>query len=97
ELHCGCEQRYGVCNTVLIVEPGRRPKAAIHRLDPVSAGQVLKSAWPIIELHPQRRQPQLPLRLAQTCACFELSLSREPADFLKLIIDLGTSRRAAVA
>jgi hypothetical protein len=65
---------------------------------------VLKSVWPIVELHPQRRAAQLPGRLAQVCACYEVALSRDAGDFVKLMIELDAAptksratRRAAVA
>jgi hypothetical protein len=97
--HQGAEQRYGFCDAVIVVEPGRRPSAHCNRMDPAKAAAVLKSAWPIAELHPQRRPGQLATRLAQRVPCFELALSRDPAQFVETLTRLATSptRRSAVA
>jgi hypothetical protein len=50
--------------------------------------QVLRTAWPIFELHPNRRHGQLPARLAQKVPTYQLHLSREPRDLLKMLAAL---------
>jgi hypothetical protein len=57
----------------------------------------LKSAWPIFELHPNRRHGQLPARMAQKVPCYQLHLSREPRDLLRILATLPTPAGAALA
>jgi hypothetical protein len=57
-------------------------------VNPSDTVAALRAAWPIIELHPQRRPGPLPARLAKRCACHQVSLSRRPDDLLELISNL---------
>jgi hypothetical protein len=95
----GAEQRYGFCDAVIVVEPGRRPSAHCNVMDPARSTAVLKSAWPIAELHPQRRPGQLATRLAQRCVCLEVGLSRDPNQFLETLTRtiIGMSRPSNIA
>ena len=86
--HVGAERQQGFCEAVFVVEPGRRPLAGVRPVDPVKSLHLLRSSWPIIELHPSRRHGQLPARLAQHCATYQLRLSREPRDLLKMLANL---------
>jgi hypothetical protein len=91
-LHAGAERRCGFCEAVFVVEPGRRPLAGVRPIDPSKSLHLLRSAWPIAELHPSRRHAQLPARLAQRCATYQLRLSREPRDLLKMLGNLPPAR-----
>lgn len=82
---CGAEQKQAWCDAVLVVENGRRPQASARPLDRMTAGQTLRQAWPIFDLHPNRRHGQLPARLAQKVPCYRLTLSREPRDLLGVL------------
>lgn len=73
------------CETVLVVVPGRRPRARLHELSPTVAANTLKRDWPIAELHPHRRGGQLPARLANNCRVAEVHLSRQAEDFVLLM------------
>lgn len=84
----GSWQNHAFCDAVLIAEPGRRPRAHLRQCDPAAAINVVRRAWPIVELHPTRRASQLPARLAQGCRCYELQLSRNPKDLLALLNSL---------
>lgn len=86
----GIEQRHGWCDAVLIMTPGRRAISNLRPLDRSSAAQVLRTSWPIFELHPSRRHGQLPARLAQKVPCYQLTLSREPRDMLRILGSLPT-------
>ena len=81
-------RNHAFCDAVLVVEPGRRPHAGLRPLDSTSAADLLRRAWPIVELHPSRRHGPLPARLAHACRCAELRLSRDPAELLSLLEDL---------
>lgn len=85
EENLNAEQGQGWCDAILIVDTGRRPQASLRPLDRGRAVQVLRSAWPIFELHPNRRHGQLPARLAQKVPCYQLHLSRQPKDLLKML------------
>jgi hypothetical protein len=86
----GIEQEQGWCDAVLIATSGRRAEATVRPLDRGGAAQVLRSAWPMFELHPSRRHGQLPARLAQKVPCYQLTLSREPRDLLRTLATLPT-------
>jgi hypothetical protein len=81
----GSFQNHAFCSVALITEPGRRPQAHLRELGHSAAINVLKRAWPLVDLMPQRRTGQLQPRLAQSCMCAELQLSRNPQDLLRLL------------
>lgn len=84
-------QNHAFCDAVLVAEPGRRPKAHVHEASQSEAIHLMRDAWPIIELHPTRRQSPLPGRLAQCCQIAQLQLSRNPKDLLSLLNSLRYS------
>jgi hypothetical protein len=53
-----------------------------------SAIDALRAGWPIEELHPLRRHGQLPVKLAAKCACYDVGLSRDAGDVLRMIAAL---------
>jgi hypothetical protein len=81
----GSWQNHAFCDAVLVADGGRRGSAFIRDVEPDRALGVLRHAWPIVELHPQRRYGQLPLKLTQHARVCELQLSRSPRDFLELL------------
>ena len=83
--YLGCGQNHGFCDTVAIVLPGRRPLPAMRLINRSNAVATLRQAWPIVELHPQRKHSQFPMKLANQCRLFETQLSRRPEDFLNLL------------
>jgi hypothetical protein len=93
---CGAEQTKGWCDTVLVVDPVRRPQATFRPLDHGGAVQVLRQTWPIFELHPNRRHGQLPARLAQRVPCYQLQLSREPRDVLRMLAQIPSPAASAL-
>jgi hypothetical protein len=82
---CGSSCPKAACETVMLVAPGRRPLSHLQRISPSNAVGAIRRAWPIAELHPQRRQGQLPLRMAKRCRVFDVQLSRNPKDLLSLM------------
>ncbi len=91
----GSFQNHAFCDVALITAPGRRPAAHLRELGHSAAINVLKRAWPLVDLRPQRRAGQLPPRLAQSCMCAELQLSRDPQDLLRLLEGIRPPRPAA--
>src|SRR5206468_3793993 len=89
--HDGAWQNHAFCDAVLIAEAGRRPKAHLREVSAAESLHVLRRIWPMVELHPARRQSQIAARLAQTCRCAELQLSRNPKDLLALLNTLRYS------
>lgn len=81
----GCSQNHSFCDTVAIVAPGRRPLPAMRQINRSNAVVALRQAWPIVELHPQRKHSPIPVKLAAQCRAFETQMSRRPEDFLKLL------------
>ncbi len=92
--YLGCAQNHAFCDAVAIVAPGRRPLPAMRQINRSNAIATLRQAWPIIELHPQRRHSQIPIKLANQSRLFETQLSRRPEDFLMLLEQMryGQSR-----
>ncbi len=67
--YLGSWQNHAFCDAVLVAEGGRRGLGAHPRRSTrANAINVLRRAWPIVELHPQRRWGHLPLKLAQHTA-----------------------------
>ena len=86
---------HGFCDFVLLVEPGRRTRAAVQELSRAEAQEALRFAWPILEVHPTRRSGALSCRLAQTCRCAQVQLSRKPGDLMALIDSMIATAPAA--
>jgi len=81
-------QHHAFCNTVLIVEPGRRSAAHASDLSRPEAEQILRADWPIVDIHPSRRPTLMPLRIANLCRCAQVQLSRNTDDLLILLDSL---------
>jgi hypothetical protein len=88
----GSFQNHAFCDAALVTEPGRRPQAHMRQLGFSAAINVLRRAWPLVDLRPHRRAGQLPPRLAQSCMCAELQLSRDPQDLLRLLEGIRPDR-----
>jgi hypothetical protein len=80
--YIGSWQNHAFCDAVLITDGGRRNCAAIRDIDPNIALETLRGAWPLIEVHPQRKFSPLPQKLAQHTRICELQLSRSSRDLL---------------
>ena len=83
--HCGISQPHAFCDAVLLVEPSRRLNAHVTEIAAQRATDAIRRAWPITELHPFRKQGQLPMKLSQMCRCWQAQLSRRPQDLLVLL------------
>ena len=79
------QQHHAFCSVVLIAEPGRRPAAHLRDLPTAAAANMLRRAWPLVDLQPERKAVQLSRQLPRRCRCAELQLSREPTDLLRLL------------
>jgi hypothetical protein len=88
----GSFQNHAFCDVALVTEPGRRPQAHLRQLGFSAAINVLRRAWPLVDLRPTHRAGQLPPRLAQGCMCAELQLSRDPQDLLRLLEGIRPDR-----
>jgi len=86
-----------ICRAVFAAEHGRRPKAYLREMNPTNAAALLRRSWPIPDLHPQRRHSPVTARLAETCRCCDIQLSRNPKDFLALLQAVSLPVTAAVA
>src|SRR6185436_2757326 len=73
----------GICDTVVLIEPGRRPTPQVRRIPPHNALPALRRAWPIVELHPNRLNGQLPSKLSRRCHVYSARLSHRPQDLLE--------------
>jgi hypothetical protein len=80
-----CYQHHAFCDGVLMIEPARRPRSQVIEASSINAIHALKRNWPIVELNPGRRQGQFVSRLAQSCRCYEIQLSREPGDLARIV------------
>lgn len=88
EEYLGSWQNHAFCDAVLVAEGGRRAAAGVCDVDPANALNVLRRAWPVVELHPQRRHAQLPVKIAHHTRVCELQLSRQPRDLLGVLDEL---------
>jgi hypothetical protein len=71
------------CDTVVLVEPGRRPSPYLRRIAAPSALPALRRAWSIIELHPNRLNGQMPAKLARRCQVYCARLTERPQDLIE--------------
>jgi hypothetical protein len=89
----GTAQHHAFCDAVLVADAVRRPHARVRELEPADALAALRQAWPIADLHPNRRHSALPARLAQQCRCAEVQLSRYSAELLELLDGIRVGER----
>lgn len=90
-------QPQAYCSAVLAIDSGRRPRASLQAWSVEDAAMVLRLAWPVPELHPQRRCGQLATRLAQVCPCYRVQLSHDPAEWVSLLESLRSAIPARIA
>jgi hypothetical protein len=83
--HPASWQNHAFCDAVLVAEPGRRAKAHLRATDSTDAANLLRREWPIVELDRGRRGAPLLGKLAESCKCFEVQLSRNTKDLLALL------------
>jgi hypothetical protein len=83
--HPASWQNHAFCDAVLVAEPGRRANAHLRATDSTDAAELLGREWPIVELERGRRGEPLIARLAESCRCFEIQLSRNTKDLLGLL------------
>ena len=88
---------HAFCSAVLVAEPGRRPAAHLRDLPTAAAANVLRRAWPLVDLQPARKSVQLSRHLPRRCRCAELQLSREPTGLLQLLDGVRPRQAVAVA
>ena len=86
-----CQESRASCNAVIIADPGRRGTAHMHQLASLPAADALRAYWPIADLRPNGRGPELALKLANRSHCCQIQLSRNPADLLVLLEAVRTS------
>jgi hypothetical protein len=79
---------HAFCTGILLIEPGRRLNVECRELPVQMAATAVRSAWPIMELHPQRRHSLFPARLARQCRCWNIQLSRRPEDLLDTLDEI---------
>lgn len=94
--YCGIVQPHSFCDTVIIVEPSRRPTAHVTEVSGQRATDALKRAWPMVELFPFRKQGQLPMKLSAASRCWQAQLSRRPEDLLVLLDSIRGPACAAI-
>jgi hypothetical protein len=73
------------CDAVIVVSSGRRPQASANGLSRWEAGEVIRRAWPIAELHPRKRGGVMAGELGKTCQCVEARLSPRGEDVLDIL------------
>jgi hypothetical protein len=92
----GASADHAHCDAVLLIDRGRRPVAHLKSLPRTNAVIGLRRAWPIMQLHAQRKLTQLHAHLARACRCYEARLSRNPQDVLRLLDDARHNRAGSV-
>lgn len=82
----GSWQNHAFCDAVLVAEPARRASANLRETEsPGNAVNLLRDAWPTVELQPAHRLSPIPEALIRSCRCFEVRLSRNTKEFLSLL------------
>lgn len=78
-------QHHAFCDAVIVVSSGRRPQASANGLSRWEAGDVIRRAWPIAELHPRKRGGAMASEIGKTCQCVEARLSPRGEDILEIL------------
>lgn len=78
-------RNYAFCNAVLVAEPGRRAVADMEPLPQLEAHELLRTTWPLIDVHPSRRSSALPATLSRQCKVAQVQLSRSADDLLSML------------
>jgi len=81
----GSSQTHAFCDAVVVVEPGRRPKAHLREKTPEQGAELLRQQWPVTELNVAGQPGAFATALAESCRCYELQLSRNSKDLLALL------------
>lgn len=83
--HLSCRQHHAFLSAAVVIQPGRHPDPRIRELAAVEGLDALRRAWPIVELHPQRRQGMLAARMLDRVRITEVELSRDPQDLVRML------------
>jgi hypothetical protein len=78
----GVTRFHSFCDTVVMVEAGRRPESWMREVEHANAQATLRRHWPIDELHPLNKQSRLMAKVSDKCKLFEARFSRNPDDLL---------------
>ncbi len=76
---------HAYCNLILVCGPGRREQVRVKQVGWAGAMNVLRRAWPTVDLPPGRRGGKLASKMASRVRVVETQLSREPSDLLKVL------------
>lgn len=80
---CGSSESVARCEAVVMIEPARRAVTRATWLTDTAALDTLRRAWPMAELHRNRRQ--LVTKLAMGCRGASVQLARRADDLLTLL------------
>ena len=86
--YCGAGAASAPCSVTLVVGSGRRAEATVEDVPPIAAAAVLRTAWPICELHPVRRQGVMAGRLSRASRLCEARLSRDAGGIVGMLTRL---------
>jgi hypothetical protein len=79
---------HAFCDAVVLVSAVRRTRPRLVELPRAEATSVLRRAWPMPELHPQRRHSPMARLLARRCVVAEARLTQQRHDILWLLESL---------
>ena len=85
DMYLGVGQPHAFCDAVALVTPGRRVAGAVREIPAEDAGELLRQAWPIPELHPRHRPTTLLSHLSRRSRVVEMDLTRTATDVLNLM------------
>jgi hypothetical protein len=82
-------QHHAFCSAVMVIEPGRRQTAALRPVARRDALPVLRSHWPIAELHPSGKANALLPGLVRSASVYASQLSRVPEEWSQMLNHLS--------
>lgn len=88
DLHAAYQRsvaHHAYCDLILVCGPGRREQVRVKQVGWAGAMNVLRRAWPTVDLPPGRRGGKLVSKMASRVRVVEMQLSREPEDLLKVL------------
>ena len=76
---------HAYCDLILVCGAGRRDQVRVKQVGWAGAMNVLRRAWPTVDLPPGRRGGKLVSKMASRVRVVETQLSREPGDLLSVL------------
>jgi len=84
-MHPQSIQHHAFCDLILVCGAGRREQIRVKQVGWAGAMNVLRRAWPTVDLPPTRRGGKIVAKMASRIRVAELQLSRDPGELVQVL------------